>query len=125
MGASGSLPDAPRYRDPGVCVTPGRVDLLWMYVIFGLLAPFLRAGCPSCAQPAPDVMGCRSTRQFTCHTQDTINKNKQSLLRKTRRTLAQLRTNKSPFLKSYLHKIDPQNHPSPLCPICNTQNSFM
>src|SRR6478609_1295095 len=70
MGASGSPPYAPRYRDPGVCVTPGRVDLLWMYVIFGLLAPFLRAGCPSCAQPAPDVMGCRSTRQFTCHTQD-------------------------------------------------------
>src|SRR6476661_243250 len=25
-------------------------------------------------------------------------------------------------LKSYLHKIDPQNHPSPLCPLCNTQN---
>src|SRR6478609_2765213 len=72
MGASGSLPDAPRYRDPGVCVTPGRVDLLWMYVIFGLLATFLRAGCPSCAQPAPDVMGCRSTRQFTCHTQDQL-----------------------------------------------------
>src|SRR6476469_126242 len=32
------------------------------------------------------------------------NKNKQTLLRKTQRTLAQLRTNKSPFLKSYLHK---------------------
>src|SRR6476619_422814 len=29
-----------------------------------------------------------------------INKDEQSLLRKTRRTLAQLRTNKSPFLKS-------------------------
>src|SRR6476469_6023656 len=28
----------------------------------------------------------------------------------------------SPFLKSCLHKIDPQNHPSPLCPLCNTQN---
>jgi len=51
-----------------------------------------------------------------------INKDEQTLLRKTRRTLAQLRTNKSPFLKSYLHKIDPQNHPSPLCPLCNTQN---
>src|SRR6476619_5249270 len=33
-----------------------------------------------------------------------INKDEQTLLRKTRRTLAQLRTNKSPFLKSYLHK---------------------
>src|SRR6476661_9116926 len=51
-----------------------------------------------------------------------INKDEQTLLRKTRRTLVQLRTNKSPFLKSYLHKIDPQNHSSPLCPLCNTQN---
>src|SRR6476661_6992114 len=51
-----------------------------------------------------------------------INKDEQTLFRKIRRTLAQLRTNKSPFLKSYLHKIDPQNHPSPLCPLCNTQN---
>ena len=38
----------------------------------------------------------------------------------TRRTLAQLRTNKSPFLKSYLHKVDAKTHPSPLCPLCNT-----
>ena len=41
------------------------------------------------------------------------------LPRLTRRTLAQLRTNKSPFLKSYLHKVDPKTHPSPLCPLCN------
>ena len=39
--------------------------------------------------------------------------------RLTRRTLAQLRTNKSPFLKSYLHKFDAKTHPSPLCPLCN------
>ena len=32
---------------------------------------------------------------------------------------AQLRTNKSPFLKSYLHKVDAKTHPSPLCPLCN------
>ena len=37
-----------------------------------------------------------------------------------RRTLAQLRTNKSPFLKSYLHKVDAKSHPSPLFPLCNT-----
>ena len=37
----------------------------------------------------------------------------------TRRTLAQLRTNKSPFLKSYLHEVDAKTHPSPLCPLCN------
>ena len=29
-------------------------------------------------------------------------------------TLAQLRTKKSPFLKSYLHKVDAKTHPSPL-----------
>ena len=40
--------------------------------------------------------------------------------RLTRRTLAQLRTNKSPFLKSYLHKVNIKSHPSPLCPLCNT-----
>ena len=41
------------------------------------------------------------------------------LPRLTRRTLAQLRTNKSPFLKSYLHRVDATTHPSPLCPLCN------
>ena len=40
------------------------------------------------------------------------------LPRLTRRTLAQLRTNKSPFLKSYLHKVDAKTHPSSLCPLC-------
>ena len=38
----------------------------------------------------------------------------------TRRTLAQLRTNKSHLLKSYLHKVDAKSHTSPLCPLCNT-----
>ena len=37
----------------------------------------------------------------------------------TRRTLAQLRTNKCPFLKSYIHKVDAKTHPSQLCPLCN------
>ena len=41
------------------------------------------------------------------------------LPRITRRTLAQLRTNKSHFLKSYLHKVDAKTHPSPLWPLCN------
>ena len=35
-------------------------------------------------------------------------------------TLARLRTNKSPFLKSYLHKVDAKSHPSPLCPLWKT-----
>ena len=38
----------------------------------------------------------------------------------TRHTLAQLRTYKSPFIKSYLHKVNNKSHPSPLCPLCNT-----
>ena len=42
------------------------------------------------------------------------------LLRLTYRTFAQLRTNKSPFLKTYLHKVNAKSHPSPLCPLCNT-----
>ena len=40
--------------------------------------------------------------------------------RHTRRTLAQIRTNKSPFLLTYLHKIDASTHSSPLCPLCRT-----
>ena len=43
----------------------------------------------------------------------------------TRRTLAQLRTNKSPFLKSYLHKVDAKSHPCLLCPICNTHTHHL
>ena len=43
----------------------------------------------------------------------------QILPRLTHHTLAQLRTNKSPFLKSYIHKVDPKTHPSPLFPLCN------
>ena len=48
-----------------------------------------------------------------------IRRSEKKLLRLTRRTLAQLRTNKSPFLKSFLHKVDAKTHPSPLCPLCN------
>ena len=39
---------------------------------------------------------------------------------RTRRTFVQLRTNKSPFLKSYLHKIDANTDPSPLYILCST-----
>ena len=35
-----------------------------------------------------------------------ISSSEERLPRLTRRTIAQLRTNKSPFLKSYLHKVD-------------------
>ena len=40
------------------------------------------------------------------------------LSRESRRTLAQLRTNKSPLLVSYLFSIGDPRHPSPLCPLC-------
>ena len=51
-----------------------------------------------------------------------IGSSEERLPRLTCRTIAQLRKNKSPFLKSYLHKVDAKSHPSPLCPLCNTQS---
>ena len=42
----------------------------------------------------------------------------ETLPRHTRRTLAQLRTDKSPFLTFYLYIIDAHKHPSPFCPFC-------
>ena len=48
-----------------------------------------------------------------------ISSSEERLPHLTRRTIAHLRTNKSPFLKSYLHKVDAKTHPSPLCPLCN------
>ena len=48
-----------------------------------------------------------------------ISSSEERLPRLTRRTLDQPRTNKSHFLKSYLHKVDAKTHPSPLCPLCN------
>ena len=47
-----------------------------------------------------------------------ISSSEEILPRLTRRTLAQLRINKSPFLKSYLQKVDAKSHPSPLCALC-------
>ena len=49
-----------------------------------------------------------------------ISSSEDRLPRLTHRTLAQLRTNKSPFIKSYFHKVDTKSHQSPLCPLCNT-----
>ena len=48
-----------------------------------------------------------------------ISSSEERLPRLTCRTLARLRTNKSPFLKSCLHKVDTKTHPSPLCRLCN------
>ena len=49
------------------------------------------------------------------------NKTEQTLPRETRRQLAQLRTDKSPLLYSYLNKIDPTRHPTDTCPLCQTE----
>ena len=57
---------------------------------------------------------------FTHQHAPKISPSELSLPRETRRTLAQLRTNKSPILISYLHKVDETHHPSPLCPLCKT-----
>ena len=51
-----------------------------------------------------------------------VSSTEENLPRHTRHTLAQLRTNKSPFLLSYLHKIDASTHPSPLCPLVALTN---
>ena len=45
-----------------------------------------------------------------------ISSSEEILPRLTCGTHAQLRTNKSSFLKVYLHKVDAKTHPSPLCP---------
>ena len=51
----------------------------------------------------------------------TVYHSETTLPRATRRTLAQLRTNKCPLLHSYLNKIDKVKHPSPLCLLCKTE----
>ena len=51
-----------------------------------------------------------------------IDKKEETLPHSTRSKLSQLRTNKSPLLMTYLHKIDPANHPAANCPLCNDPN---
>jgi len=55
-------------------------------------------------------------------TPPVINKSEETLPRQTRRTLAQLRTNRSPFLMTYLNKINPTKYPNPKCPLCLTED---
>ena len=51
-----------------------------------------------------------------------IDKKEETVPHSTRRKLSQLRTNKSLLLMTYLHKIDPANHPAANCPLCNDPN---
>ena len=62
----------------------------------------------------------RGNSKILCTAPPHISNSEEILPRFIRRTLGQLRTNKSPFLKSYLHKVDAKSHPSPLCPLCNS-----
>ena len=52
-------------------------------------------------------------------TSPKINAQEQTRPRYTRRTLAQLRANKCLLLIEYLHKISPDTHPTPMCPLYN------
>ena len=60
----------------------------------------------------------RGKNKILCTPPPHISRIEDILRRLTRCTLAQLRTNKSTFLKSYLHKVDAKSHPSPLCSLC-------
>ena len=61
-------------------------------------------------------LSARSNKILLTHPPQ-VSSTEEHLRRHTRRTLAQLKTNKSPFLLSYLHKIDASTHQSPLCPL--------
>ena len=63
----------------------------------------------------------KGNNKILCTSLPYISSSEEIFPRLTRRTLAQHRTNKSPFLKSYLHKDDAKSHASPLFPLCNTQ----
>ena len=65
-------------------------------------------------------LASRDNNKVLCTPPPHISSSEEILPCLTRHTLAQLRTNKSPFLKSYLHTVDAKSHRSPLCPICNT-----
>ena len=55
-----------------------------------------------------------------CTPSPHISSSEETLPRITRRTLAQLRTNNYPFLKSYLHKVDAKSHPITTMPPLKT-----
>ena len=64
-------------------------------------------------------LATRDNNKILCTSPPHISNSEERLPRLTRHTLTPLRTNTSPFLKSYLHKVDTKTHTSPLCPLCN------
>ena len=63
-------------------------------------------------------LATKDNNKILCTPPPHISSSIEILPRITRRTIVQLRTNTSHFLKSYLH--DAKSHPSPLFPLCNT-----
>lgn len=63
----------------------------------------------------------RQPNRLLNDTAPLINNAEETLPRDMRRTLAQLRTDKSPLLIKYLNNIDPDNYPTDLCPLCSDE----
>ena len=55
----------------------------------------------------------------TCIPKIYIKVSKNYNLSTSTREFLQIFRKKSPFLESYLHKVDAKTHTSPLCPLCN------
>ena len=70
-------------------------------------------------------LATRGNNKILCTPPPHIRSSEEILPRLTRRTLAQLRINKSPFLKLYLYKVNAKSHPSPQCPLCNTHTHII
>ena len=66
-------------------------------------------------------LATRGNNKIMCTSPQHISSSEEILPRLTFSILAQLRTNKSPFLKSCLNKVNAKSHPSPPCILCNTQ----
>ena len=91
-----------------------------------------RVGNPQHPHSTVDKSACIMTRNVVCKddllmnkaplSRGRVDKKEETLPHSTRRKLSQLRTNKSPLLMTYLHKIDPANHPAANCPLCNDPN---
>ena len=72
----------------------------------------------------PGYLATRDNNKILCTPPSHIISSEEKLPRLTRRTRVQLRTNKSHFLKSYLHNVDAKSYPAPLCPFCNTPTHY-
>ena len=65
-----------------------------------------------------EYLSSRNNNKVTNSKSLAIYPSEQTLPRNIRTRLAQLRTNKLPLLRSYLHNINPNTY-TPLCPLCS------